>query len=123
MGQLRGEVMSSAAFKAVRQEIRDRGYSPQLGESVIGKKVTNEKTSTSWSVFKVECTPNDPPKSNQNAILYAKKKFGDIYVRGIYQRESDPIKMIDCSAPAAQNGAANEDQLVTYSIAVNSEEK
>lgn len=75
-GELRGEVMSSSAFKTVRQELQHRDFWPSFGEGAVAARVTNTETGEEWTVFKAKCEFNgdESGESNNTALLYTKRK-------------------------------------------------
>lgn len=116
-GQLRGEVMSSAAMKAIREDLRAEGIAPDLGEGVVAQRVTNEDTGHEWSVFKTICERVD--EETPSAILYAQKRGDEIYVRSIAKSNDDLIIVNDCTCNVQNRGSSDDVNISEYQIPVS----
>jgi len=119
-GQLRGEVMSSSAFKTVRQKIQDKDFWPNLGDGVTAAEVIPDVGEDSYEVFKTVCdyTGEDDEKTH-NAILYAVKRNGDITVRSVCQHEGDSVFIHEMQCAADDTSGADEAELHEYEVSVS----
>lgn len=121
MGQLRGRVFSSSAFKAIRQAIREDGYRPQMGD-VTGKRVLNEDTDYERKVLKIPCRYRNAASEDRThgAVLYAHMDSEEVFVRCISQCEGEPIYVRECTVPITDRGAARDaDDIFTLKIPTN----
>jgi|GEM_PF-3108507 len=109
-GQLRGEVLSSSAFKTIRRSTRERGFRPDLGD-VTGMRVTNEGTGSEWLALKVPCDYEGEADDDRTrgAVLFGHRTDDEILARCISQCEGDPIFVDECTTAVGDNSAARAD--------------
>ncbi|WP_436932389.1 hypothetical protein [Halosimplex halobium] len=108
-GELRGEVMSSSAFKTVRQELQDRDFWPGLGEKVISARVILEASDEEYEVFKTVCDyTGEADNKEHNAVLYAKKQNGTLVVRSVCHHEGNSVMIHESDCKVGDNSGADE---------------
>lgn len=113
-GQLRGEVMSSRAFKTIRREIRKMGFRPDFGDGAVSLEFTDTQSGQSWEAFKVDCPARDE-NTARNALLFARKGNGKIRVRGI-GKDDDDMHICDCSSEIGDNGSSDRESMTHFVI-------
>ncbi|QPV62339.1 hypothetical protein I7X12_16590 [Halosimplex litoreum] len=117
-GELRGEVMSSSAFKTVRQELQDRDFWPSFGESAVAARVTSTESDEEWSVFKMNCEYRGDKSGDDGnkAILYARKDDGRLFVRSIFRRDSDPVNVYEYECDVGDNSSAGSAEEMSHFV-------
>lgn len=108
-------------MKTVRQQLRADGFSPNFGEQAAANRVTNAETGEDWSAFVTTCEPTDDSSGvdDSGAVLYARKKDGEIYVRSIAKAATDLVTVNDCTCDADDYGAADDVNHAEYRIPVD----
>lgn len=119
-GELRGEVMSSSAFKTVRQELQGREFWPNLGDGVTAARVIPDNGEDSYEVFKTACDyTGEQDEKSHNAILYAVKRNSNITARSVCQHESESVFVHEMQCAADDTSGADETELYEYEVPVS----
>ncbi|WP_263019818.1 hypothetical protein [Natronobiforma cellulositropha] len=117
-GQLRGQVLSSSAFKTIRNTARERDFKPRLGD-VEAVRVTNTNTDTERLQLKVPCdyVGDEDDGRTRGAVLFGHKSDEEIYARCISQCEGESIYVDECATPVDdRSGAQGEEDVFVFEI-------
>lgn len=104
-GQLRGRVLSSAVFKAIRRSTREHGFRPDLGNTTA-LRVKNEDEGVERLVFKAPCHAFTGQDSlDKAAILYGLESDDRMQARCISKVEGEPAVVESCVGSPSDRGS------------------
>lgn len=113
-GQLRGRVLSSAVFKAIRRSTRERGFRPDLGNAT-GFRVTNEEEDVERLAFKAPCeVSGGEDDSEKAAVLYGLESDDRMQARCISKVEGEPAVVEACVGSPSDRGSGKDMDITRF---------
>ncbi len=110
--QLRGDVLSTGAFKAIRDTTRDRGFKPEM-DKISGLVIKHKEEEIEQQALRIPCTSDNSEEKKAAAVIYGIVGENKTQARCLSQKEEEPVVVDSAVTSSSENANSDSIDVVT----------